>query len=731
MKTKGFISLFVLLSFLYPISYIGVQRVTSFNQKVYFKYQEEQKKLESKDQLSKVREQVHTISTSTSTSKSKKIINVVSKVKVDAKVLVERKVFKYRKLIRNKKLHPIEINDSELIKLSGYNFTMKKVASLSSLFKGIHIADNNIIKNVKKKIVRKKVSSQNNNKAGIENTMPVTSIAELATRHTISETVRNAIKRGVQQTKRQERSFVQEELVQLVEDAKVATLMDSSSNDNDDNVNSDMDTVSMNQAAPERFEGLVLYDYASQVKNGKGVMKESGTGLDSHKGGETRIVSEYSKQGHKTEGSQKLTAVEVSSQNDSRVNSQTEYVKDDNGVDKFGLLSDFQAVPYENSEDNVAVTHIRIYEAKIGLGRGDDLSSFQFIPGFDPSEYYEDYGQSVINIEEMISSNIAIIRGRIEKESAVPVNINLVLDKNRDYLDYELPVFDKSSFESFISNYNIREELGYILIELTDEVKKVSIDLPYMELIPLDENFIIDEDNYKFILFLGVLPGNAILSYNLKNNETIDRVIHVSSDEIYFEQSNFVRNRRDQFLLYERNLLGNKKELQISSKDISYFFNKDVKIERKGPNFFSLDLITMVYGSREYLNFSHLEVPMIVGKWDDKREIEVPSIDFYNQTVGELEYSCAIQITPNRKKMVDELYVSGEMGGDSLNIKIVSLDKDGSISDEVTVNSSKIFLFGEVDNINAIFNVKLKYIDKTSDYLQSICSKETFLIEQL
>jgi hypothetical protein len=56
------------------------------------------------------------------------------------------------------------------------------------------------------------------------------------------------------------------------------------------------------------------------------------------------------------------------------------------------------------------------------------------------------------------------------------------------------------------------------------------------------------------------------------------------------------------------------------------------------------------------------------------------------------------------------------------------LEKNGSLSEEETPLSTKLFILGDQQGI---INVKVEYQDKTTDYLQTFCSPETYLLEQL
>ena len=57
-----------------------------------------------------------------------------------------------------------------------------------------------------------------------------------------------------------------------------------------------------------------------------------------------------------------------------------------------------------------------------------------------------------------------------------------------------------------------------------------------------------------------------------------------------------------------------------------------------------------------------------------------------------------------------------------------SLDEDGKFYDDLSYNSRKIFLLGEKQGV---INIKVQYTDNSIDTLQSYCSKDTYLVEQL
>ena len=92
----------------------------------------------------------------------------------------------------------------------------------------------------------------------------------------------------------------------------------------------------------------------------------------------------------------------------------------------------------------------------------------------------------------------------------------------------------------------------------------------------------------------------------------------------------------------------------------------------------------------------------------------------------DLTRKCLVQI--NASKGIESVNIEGSASNGFLNLEKLYLDKDGTFGDEPTELTEKIFIAGLKQGS---ISMKIKYLDTSVDYLQSFCSDETYLIEQL
>ena len=121
---------------------------------------------------------------------------------------------------------------------------------------------------------------------------------------------------------------------------------------------------------------------------------------------------------------------------------------------------------------------------------------------------------------------------------------------------------------------------------------------------------------------------------------------------------------------------------------------------------------------------------MFVGYLDNNR-IQFPDQKFIDNVYDEFEIDslgsgCMIQLNLNNKIEIFDYSTESHLG--QLGIETIYLDDDGKFYDESSESTKKIFMFG--DKVGSI-NTKIKYYNGNTDYLETYCSKENYLVEQL
>ncbi|WP_127715507.1 hypothetical protein [Halobacteriovorax sp. HLS] len=362
----------------------------------------------------------------------------------------------------------------------------------------------------------------------------------------------------------------------------------------------------------------------------------------------------------------------------------------------------------------------------IGKSLVANTSQFQFISDVSFGEPISSGSIGAIEIEEKINERVSTIRGTLLSSNTYPTIVELPLEYG-DYL-MNIPLLDRDDlFKRF---EGLRGAM--LLVELDENTDSIDIDHKYVERIYLSENFkeVDEASNYRFILFLGVEPGNTLIQYLTLNEEIGEKIVHLVEDHILYESNTFMESTKDKIELYETKVLGKKDlELDIDS-DSMKFFNSGIKSKSVGLNLYEIDIPVMPLGMRKYLELSHMGETIYAG-YQDNKAIHIPSKEYLNYVmdtfdISSLENQCMIQINFN-KPIVDLTYASESLKG-PIAFEVLYLDKDGMFNTDPSDFAKKIFLVGDTQGS---VNIKVEYADNSKDYLQSFCSRNTFLVEQL
>jgi hypothetical protein len=143
-------------------------------------------------------------------------------------------------------------------------------------------------------------------------------------------------------------------------------------------------------------------------------------------------------------------------------------------------------------------------------------------------------------------------------------------------------------------------------------------------------------------------------------------------------------------------------------------------------------------GGRRYLELTHQSEPVFVGLRENT-SVTIPSENFMRFILSKVEGEklgnrCLVQI--NLKKKAQKFDVSSESVGASLMTSSQILDADGKFYDSLSDKSRKIIVVGESQassdvSPEAKINVKIQYLDGTTQFINTYCSPNTYLVEQL
>lgn len=360
------------------------------------------------------------------------------------------------------------------------------------------------------------------------------------------------------------------------------------------------------------------------------------------------------------------------------------------------------------------------------------LTSFEF-------DFKDDYNDRV----RSDSTGKLVLKGRLKHTSLrrfsvygrdiYPTVVDQVFVPGKQKL--VIPAFSNEFMSSIFKQKELKGLGGHIFIELDSLTEDVELDRDtyYEQKIFLDAKFqIVDrqDSDFDYIMFVGVAPGNTIINFKTYKNEVTTKIIHVTNSEVFYDSNYYRESKKEEFKLYEEHILSkNILPLDITTKKISQFSQTENAIKKSMGEYY-LAKMTYPEGTRKYMELSHLRESIFVG-YSDNKNIIVPSenykwIVFDKFGINNLNNQCIVQLNLNAKAR--EISVEGQSNSGAMRIQSMMLDEDGVFYDDFTASTKKVFIRGEEQGI---INIKIKYNDNTTGYIQSYCSNATYLVEQL
>ncbi|MBC75737.1 MAG: hypothetical protein CME64_06955 [Halobacteriovoraceae bacterium] len=336
-------------------------------------------------------------------------------------------------------------------------------------------------------------------------------------------------------------------------------------------------------------------------------------------------------------------------------------------------------------------------------------------------------------LESELNSEYSIRRGVIFSSGYLPTSVDLVLEEGN--INLGVPLLSKASFNAVVEKRGLRALGTHVLVELDELTEDADFDVStgYESKLFLDRNLnIVDrgDSEYAFILFIGVEPGNRILSFKTYKNEVTSKIVHLVQDELYFDFNFYHKEKNDFFGLYEDNLLSQENSVLSLDENQIVDLAYESKIDKKTVNEFSISKALYSVGTRKYYELRHQEDSLFIGRWNDEK-IYVPSEGYKRFALASFELNslnghCMVQI--NLSKQAKSMSFNGSSFRGQMRVDSKVLDTDGIFYRDLSNQSKKIFLLGEEQGT---INIEITYADDTVDYLQSFCSQSNYLVEQL
>lgn len=355
----------------------------------------------------------------------------------------------------------------------------------------------------------------------------------------------------------------------------------------------------------------------------------------------------------------------------------------------------------------------------------------------DLGEALQDYGTGAVTINETLAQPRMTRSISLLKRGYAPTNTDLIMDE--ETTGVSIPLVEEEKFNELMAPYEVRGVIGAALVELDDSTENAKLDVPVSEVLKLDGDLLVTEgEDFRYLLFLGVKAGNALLSYEDNQGKTTSRIIHIHEREVTFDANYFENVTSENVKLVEEDLLTKEKTpLVIASSSVKEFATN--KTANKINNHtYKTSFGKVLLGSRKYLELSHQSEPLFVG-FREQSTLEIPSENFMRFILSKFADSnlgnrCLVQVNLNKEAL--KVDVAGESVGQGLVTYTQVLDADGKFYDSVGPKSRRVIIMGENQGspdyaMDSKINVKVSYQDGTVQYLGTYCSPNTYLVEQL
>ena len=406
-----------------------------------------------------------------------------------------------------------------------------------------------------------------------------------------------------------------------------------------------------------------------------------------------------------------------------------------------GMLDD-QNPP--QAEENHFLAPPSSYPVSISIfALGTDLKKLEKLQGYevrfqdDLSEMLEDYGAGEVKFEAELAQPKMTRTVTLLKRGYIPVTTEIILEEGAGSVS--IPMLEEDTLNDLTAPFERRGLVGALLVELDDETDVAKLDVPFGEVVKLDGDLKRTEnENFRYQLFVGVQAGNAMVSYHRGNGEVVSKIIHVHENEMTYDANFYEDVVNEKIRLYEEELLAKESSPLIISGENVKIFATNSSAKKINNHTYKMAFGSSHLAGRRYLELNHQTEPVFVGIRDNNN-VTVPSENFMRFILSKVEGAklgnrCLVQV--NLTKKAESFEVASESISQSLMTTTQILDNDGKFYDSLSDKTRKIIIIGEGQGAaeispDAKINIKIQYQDGSVQFLNSYCSPNTYLVEQL
>ena len=383
------------------------------------------------------------------------------------------------------------------------------------------------------------------------------------------------------------------------------------------------------------------------------------------------------------------------------------------------------------------MTAVTIHALGMDLKGSEKLQGFELRFQDQSGGTLEDYGGGSVVFEENLAAPKMTRSVVMLKKGFVPTSTEIILEEGTS--EVAIPLIEEDVLYQLNESFEQQGAVGSLLVELDDETEVAKLDVPFGKVIKLNGDLKPTEnEDFRYELFLGVKAGNAMISYQKGSGEIVNRIVHVHENELTYDANFYEEIVNEKIKLYEEDLLAKETSPLILSTEQVRVFTKETPSKKINQNTYYLNFDAQNLGGRRYVELTHQSEPIFVGIRENNN-LTIPSESFMRYILSNFENSklgqrCMVQVNLTKKILSYEVHP--ESTGSSLVTYHQVLDRDGKFYESVSEKSRKIVILGESHatgerSQDAKINIRIQYLDGSFQFLNSYCSPNTYLVEQL
>lgn len=379
-------------------------------------------------------------------------------------------------------------------------------------------------------------------------------------------------------------------------------------------------------------------------------------------------------------------------------------------------------------KSNEGGREIIITPNKFEFSRGNSgaVKDFELWPWAMPNEKIHDEGTGAAKIKIDTDDNV-LVGATLMAPGFVTTRILIsTMEKSEKIV---VPLIGNEDFEKFIEKESISTEGGALLIDRDEGIDGVDVNVHYKAKVFLNDEWEISnrEEGQRYVLYLGVQSGRAIVSYRTSDNEVLRKEVWLKDGEITFDY-NFIRDVESKNIaLLGLNLLGSDPHpATYDEKNVAPYLSK--KSTRKlNLNLYQTPKEKKASGTMDFIKIAGEKEEILISTDRMRDTINLLSQSALQAMMDDFGYDqsrmeCLVQIDLS-KNIKDATFVAeGEFTEEQTAVRYWT--REGDVSERFISSAQRIFVHVNPSQLS----YEITYLDGTKEVSSVVCAKNRYMI---